>query len=638
MLTYYNAFILKRVITFLLLFILLHSLLNQAHAGFFKNNVNTNIILVDTVTDELSITRYSYYYADSTNNLSVNEVEHAAWEDFDKIPTFQPDNITHWFKIVFKNPLDKEATKVLYIPYSSIYIIDVYQENKDTINKIVETGIKRNITNKEARTTGYPATLNFKAGSTSIVYVKFKHVYRPLRTTMYLFSKKRFSEILYRSLNLLWLWRGIYLFAIVVSLIAYFFLKQKSFLFYSMLNAGVSFYIFSHVGEIPLILGSDPTDFSSSVDYIGAFLINLSLPLFLNSLSPLKENNKTLWKIMLTLIYGIIPFVLISFIPSIRLNFVTLIIHNYIMIVSGIVLILQVYFLTKNTLNKKENALILLIIYTIYIVFSFVDIILPNMGFLEDKDYIYKQFFIGSFIEVFSFMFLMSKQTLRVYRERSVLVEKQKNHQKEILFSIVKSQESARIRAGQELHDLIGTNMAIIKQKIADTSPELRKIITQTIEAIRDMSHGLVISNIIDNAFKDEIRDLCYSASSDKIKFHVYFHQWPEIDNTEITTHIYRITQELVQNALKHSQASNVYLQYLSNEKNEIILMYEDNGIGFNVDTRENKNGVGLKNIKSRVEILNGNIEIDSKLNGAGTNVMIEIDYSNVNEIEGFSI
>lgn len=596
----------------------------SARSHAYENNY---LIVADTLTREISIARNAFYFKDSTNTLSVTQVKNAHWTRFHKIPTFQPSNNTHWFKLLIKNPKNTPVQKVLYIPYNSIYSIEVYQETNDTLKQIIQTGIKYPVENKKFNISGFPVSLNFKAGETSVVYVKFKHVYRPLRTTMYLLSKKRFAEILYHSQSLLWLWRGLYLFAIIISGIAWFFLKQNSFLYYALLNLGVSLYVFSHIGEIPIILGSDPTDFSSSVDYMGAFLINLSLPLFINSLTPIKVNNKFLWKVMIGLVYGIIPFVFLSFIPAVRLNFLTLIVHNYIMIVSGIVLLFQVYFLVGSTIYKRENALVLLIIYTIYILFSFVDIILPNMGVFEDNDYICKRFFIGSFIEVFSFMFLMSKQTLKVYNERTKLRDRQKNHQKELLFSIVKSQETERIRTGRELHDLIGANMAIIKHKINNQDSELNKIITQTIDSIRNLSHGLVVTDIDDNEFKDEIKELCYTASTETLKFHVYFHNWPKIENTDITTHLYRITQEFIQNALKHSQATDAYLQFIGEENQKAIVMYEDNGIGFNIYSEPNTKGLGLKNIKNRVSLLNGSFNIDSKLNGSGTSALIELNF-----------
>lgn len=583
-------------------------------------------ITLDTLNHELVITRHAFYFEDYTNAIQPDSLENLDWKPFNKIPTFQPSKSTHWFKILLDNKQKYNINKVLFIPYNSIYTIDIYQENNDSIFLIKQTGFKRHIKNKGFQIAGFPAYLEFPAEAVSTVYVKFKHVYRPLRTTMYLLNPERFAEIKYESNSLLWLWRGLYLFAIVLSIMAWFFLKQKSFLYYAILNLGVSFYVFSHIGEIQMILGSDPTDISSTVDYIGAFLINLSLPLFLNSLTPIRENNKVLWKIMMVLIYGIVPFVILSFIPEIRLNSLTLIVHNYIMIVSGIVLLLQIYFLTKNTLIKKENALVMLIIYTTYIIFSFIDIILPNMGVLEDGDYICKLFFIGSFVEVFSFMILMSRQTLRVYNERAKLRERHKNYQRELLFSIVKSQEVERIRTGRELHDLIGANIAIIKQRVNTSDPDLEKLITQTIDSVRNLSHGLVASNITDSEFIDEIKELCYSASTEEMKFHVYFHAWPNINNTETTTHLYRITQELMQNALKHSKASEVYFQFTGTEKDKIILMYEDNGVGFKIEDNKKDKGLGFVNIKNRVNLLNGSLEIESVLNRSGTNIVIEIN------------
>jgi signal transduction histidine kinase len=86
---------------------------------------------------------------------------------------------------------------------------------------------------------------------------------------------------------------------------------------------------------------------------------------------------------------------------------------------------------------------------------------------------------------------------------------------------------------------------------------------------------------------------------------------------------LYRITQEIINNVLKHSGANKVSLQ-VGQRDDKIIVMIEDNGKGFEVNAH--RNGYGLKNLEARTQLLHGNIEIDSKP-GKGTNVLIEIPY-----------
>ncbi len=86
---------------------------------------------------------------------------------------------------------------------------------------------------------------------------------------------------------------------------------------------------------------------------------------------------------------------------------------------------------------------------------------------------------------------------------------------------------------------------------------------------------------------------------------------------------LYRITQELINNVIKHSNAKNASLQIGSRDE-KIIIMMEDDGVGFNLN--QHKDGYGLKNLEARTKLLNGIMTLDSKL-GKGTSVSIEVPY-----------
>ena len=86
---------------------------------------------------------------------------------------------------------------------------------------------------------------------------------------------------------------------------------------------------------------------------------------------------------------------------------------------------------------------------------------------------------------------------------------------------------------------------------------------------------------------------------------------------------LYRITQELINNVLKHSEAKNVSLQ-MGYRDEKIIIMIEDDGKGFELN--RHKEGYGLKNLEARTKLLNGSLNIDSQI-GKGTSVLIEVPY-----------
>ena len=89
----------------------------------------------------------------------------------------------------------------------------------------------------------------------------------------------------------------------------------------------------------------------------------------------------------------------------------------------------------------------------------------------------------------------------------------------------------------------------------------------------------------------------------------------------KIEVTIYRITQELINNIIKHSNAKVVSVQLL-NTNNTAVLIVEDNGIGFT--SKKNKKGIGLLNISSRLDMVNGDVNFEPSPK-SGTLVTIKI-------------
>ena len=85
---------------------------------------------------------------------------------------------------------------------------------------------------------------------------------------------------------------------------------------------------------------------------------------------------------------------------------------------------------------------------------------------------------------------------------------------------------------------------------------------------------------------------------------------------------LYRIIQELMNNIIKHSQATEVIVQF-NRHSERLTITVEDNGSGFNIDEATAKNNAGINTIKSRVSYLNGELNIDSK-KGVGTTVIMD--------------
>lgn len=219
------------------------------------------------------------------------------------------------------------------------------------------------------------------------------------------------------------------------------------------------------------------------------------------------------------------------------------------------------------------------------------------------------------------------------------------SHQKMILDLTEKKSRAAveaeiqeRSRIGRELHDGLGQmlsvarlNISVIQQK-AVLTPERRKELLESailsvdkaFYELRDISRNLAPSVLMEKGLGNAIKELAEQVNkSGQLKVHIEtFGLNGSIDNL-IENTFYRAGQEILNNAIKHSDASEIFFQFVRNDA-EITMIVEDNGKGFDLEKVLLLNGGGLRNIRSRVENLKGSMFIDTMLS-RGTIISIVI-------------
>ena len=212
------------------------------------------------------------------------------------------------------------------------------------------------------------------------------------------------------------------------------------------------------------------------------------------------------------------------------------------------------------------------------------------------------------------------------------ITELVKDQQLNTIKASIKGQELERERIAQELHDFIGGNLAAIKLQLENfklDTPKLQTVLThldETYEQVRHLSHDLLSKKIKENLFTDLADDYLksLSASSDlNINFIPFNEHLINQSDIKIQTTLYKILQELINNTIKHANATVIDVN-VSASSNFINLLFEDNGGGF--EKENSLKGVGLINIEKRVKKINGTLNIDTVL-GRGTLIDITIPY-----------
>ena len=603
----------KIILTILLFFI-----------TFYSFSESDNIVVLNNNVKIIDLTEYTYVFSTKNTSLEIGDILEQKFTYSPKGLRGINDNSIHWERFVFNNTTGETKAYYIYFPYSVISKIDAYNVNDIGTKHCISTGLYYGQRNKDIEATGYPIMVKLKPGNNSI-YLKIDHAFQGLRTVSFLLSKKELLKTIRKTDRIILLWKGFFLFALLISIIVFTTTKIKMFLYYFLLNLGIGTFFLGEIGEISNYLNIIPHNLTGNIKQTGTLLMFIFVPLLINQIIPIFKLQPRLWKFMkyATLLLSLGWFgCLLPYAHSTYFLYFTTYYYN---IYSVVFLFSLLYFIYSAYRAKIKNAKTLFIGYSLYILLSFIYIILPNLGFLKNSLEIYNLFVYGSMIEILTFMSLIGKEMLNVHKQRTVLLEKQKNHQLEIIRAIVESQEKERNKVGRELHDLIGANISVIKQQVDKNNKSLLSIVERTIDTVRDLSHGLVTPLIEDDDFIDEINELCFLNSNVDIKIQTHFHNWANIEDANKTTHLYRIIQELLQNAVKHSEAKNVLVQFIINKNGELTIMYEDDGIGFDYKASYNNNGLGLINIYNRIKLINASIIYDTQKDRKGTTIIINL-------------
>lgn len=203
------------------------------------------------------------------------------------------------------------------------------------------------------------------------------------------------------------------------------------------------------------------------------------------------------------------------------------------------------------------------------------------------------------------------------------LVDQQKQKQIQITAAVLAAQEKERTMLGEELHDNINQIIVSAKlyldmaaKKVDEPLAELLKkssgYMAMAVEEMRKLSRTLVKPSLDAHTLilaLADIMDMMKQASPVKIKL-----DHKDLDEDKLTEEqqlaIYRIVQEQLSNIVKHAEANNVIIILDNKSSDQVILRIEDDGKGFDPYIR--RKGVGITNINSRAEVLNGKVEIDT--------------------------
>lgn len=238
--------------------------------------------------------------------------------------------------------------------------------------------------------------------------------------------------------------------------------------------------------------------------------------------------------------------------------------------------------------------------------------------------YIFSGFLLMALVLVLFFYFSRKKIIQKEIEKKNLEL----NYQKELLHAIIVTQEEERKRIAQDLHDDISSKLNIVslnshlltaknlsEKELHEISLNIINLTTKALDNSRRISHDLLPPVLEKFGLHAGVEELCFEINSSK-SIEIEYKNTVEFNHDDIHKHlhVFRIIQELFNNSIRHGKATKIKLTFFKKD-NQFFCEFLDNGIGFEIDDLNNKKGLGMKNIESRVSFLKGDLKLVSEIN-----------------------
>jgi two-component system, NarL family, sensor kinase len=282
----------------------------------------------------------------------------------------------------------------------------------------------------------------------------------------------------------------------------------------------------------------------------------------------------------------------------------------------------------KDSMYTKNSADALSEIQTKYEVQKKQNIIIrQKLDLTKKNNLIYGTLILLAVTVLLSYVIFQTRKKNQQLKMQEIVIDQKRK----TMDAVMQAEENERKRIAADLHDSVAQKMVVAKlnlEVLEGYLPALNQeqrhvynnifsLVDDSCIEVRNLSHTMMPQAFFQSGLTDAVKNFIDKIENKNLR--VTFSAEGELEsldnNTEIM--IYRVIQECLQNIIKHADASKVDISIIL-ENEEIDVIIEDNGVGFDTGSLENIEGMGMKNLKSRIDFLNGELDINSQ-KGKGT-------------------
>jgi signal transduction histidine kinase len=465
------------------------------------------------------------------------------------------------------------------------------------------------------------------AGYTWVIAIDKR--YETIHVPVHFFSQEAFQDLV-RSRGILFgLMLGLMIFIMLFSLFLFINMREWLYIFYGLFILFSLYYQFGDAGYAFMYLFPNQPFFTDFSRTISASFSTLFYILFILRLLDTKKHLPRLYNISKWLIAGFLLFHVIA-IPLLPFATSARSLLHIIWTIIGLSIILACCMVAIQSYRKSVpysgyaiiSILILLISSVIYSLF--------NSASIPDTSFTRNAYFAGIAFDIIILSLMLSLRFKR-YKDEAEKGQLMAQKQQEAIFNAVTDYRQKELeRLSQLLHDTVGARLSAIRlnlehaSKQTDQSESLEQSIIQVgnlADMVRNLSHTLSPVMLQQNKLQVLVSDyIKFINQSGHLRIQL---DW--MGDEDITTYRYKLmtysmVQELLQNIIKHAQATEAIIQIICSDE-VISIFVEDNGQGYYPDS--NRKGLGLFQIEKLLHLTNGRFEVTNKSSG-GTAVSIE--------------